>query len=98
MDEAKDEIAAAVEPPSTSDQQSGQDLETLKWKARVYLMAGLIPSGVLWGFVIGKGQSEEILTNLAVGIASLGVALPLLMIAMIYAHRYSKATGKWWWV
>ena len=97
-EEDRAESATPAGPEPTSDHLSDQEIELLKWQARAYLLAGLIPGGLLWGFIIGKGQAGELVTNMAVGLASLVVALPLLALAMIYAHRYSKATGKWWWI
>ena len=97
-EESQAESAAPAELEPTSNRQSDKDIEVLKWQARAYLLAGLVPGGVLWGFIIGKGQSGELLANMVIALASLFVALPLLALAMIYAHRYSKATGKWWWI
>jgi hypothetical protein len=95
-DTAEDTVP--IESEESETPQFDEELERHKWKARVYLTAGLIPGGLLWGFIIGKSQSAEPLTNLAIAMASLLVALPLLVMAMIHAHRYSKATGKWFWI
>ncbi|MCH8202781.1 MAG: hypothetical protein IH996_06725 [Proteobacteria bacterium] len=88
------------------DKNSDPDLIKRKWKARLFLILGVLPAA----FVAGAGWQTDNLRPFLPGDISIAesnamsmvliaflIMTPLLAIGVYHDHKYRKATGKKWW-
>ena len=74
------------------------DIECRKWKSRIYLLAGAIPASFLSGFFYAHDAIDDVSVGETLILVTLLIMTPLIAMSMFHGFKYSKGTGKWWWI